>query len=339
MDQARELLAIASPGDAETRAVIAGAIQQAIKGTGQLPNPADVRKAIGGGYDPGVRPPTVGEWLQNQWLPGKKKLRSGTARSYEAHIRLYYLPHIGHIRIDRLRVADVASVFEAIDELNDSVEEARASGDPAVRARVKGRRTVGPATRQRIRATLRSALGSYIRQHPGLLEVNVASLVELPPGKRPKPLVWTDERVRAWQRDFDARLADARARANGHRVSPLDIWVSTPRPSPVMVWTPAQTRVFLTRARRHRLYALYHLIAFRGLRRGEGCGLRRPDTDLDSATTTIRLQITQLGWATEHGQTTRAFERSRRSGSGPCSNSPIARSVDIASVTIWDSST
>jgi integrase len=68
-----------------------------------------------------------------------------------------------------------------------------------------------------------------------------------------------------------------------------------------MVWTPAQTRVFLARARRHRLYALYHLIAFRGLRRGEGCGLRRPDTDLDSATKTIRLQITQLGWATERG--------------------------------------
>jgi hypothetical protein len=38
-----------------------------------------------------------------------------------------------------------------------------------------------------------------------------------------------------------------------------------------------------------------------GLRRGEGCGLRRPDADLDTASTTIRLQITQLGWATEHG--------------------------------------
>jgi integrase len=63
-----------------------------------------------------------------------------------------------------------------------------------------------------------------------------------------------------------------------------------------MVWTPAQTTVFLTRARRHRLHALWRLIATRGLRRGEACGLRRPDTDLDAALSTIRWQITQLGW-------------------------------------------
>jgi integrase len=70
------------------------------------------------------------------------------------------------------------------------------------------------------------------------------------------------------------------------------------RPSPVMVWTPAQTAVFLRHARGHRLYALYHLIAFRGLRRGEACGLRRADTDLDTAVTTVRWQIIQLGWET-----------------------------------------
>ena len=68
-----------------------------------------------------------------------------------------------------------------------------------------------------------------------------------------------------------------------------------------MVWTPAQTAVFLRQARRHRLYALYHLIAFRGLRRGEACGLRRQDTDLHTAVTSIRWQITQLGWETSHG--------------------------------------
>jgi integrase len=246
--------------------------------------------------DPGAPQVTVGEWL-DQWLAGKKNLRTGTVRSYEPHIRLYYKPLIGHIRVNRLRVADVASVFEAIDELNDTLSKARTSGDPAARAAVKGRRPVGPATKQRIRATLRSALGTYMKQHPGLLEVNAAALVDLPSGKRPRPLVWTDERVRAWQRDFESRLAAARA--GGRRVSPLDVWVATPRPSPVMVWTPAQTKVFLDCARRHRLYALYHLIAYRGLRRGEACGLRCADTDLAAAVSTIRWQITQLGWAVE----------------------------------------
>jgi hypothetical protein len=119
-----------------------------------------------------------------------------------------------------------------------------------------------------------------MKQHQGMLLANVAALVELPAGERPKPLVWTEERVRAWRCDFEARLADARARANGGRVSPLDIWVSTPRPSPVMVWTPAQTQVFLAASARHRLRAMWRLIASRGL--------RRPDTDLHTAVTTIR---------------------------------------------------
>jgi catechol 2,3-dioxygenase-like lactoylglutathione lyase family enzyme len=58
---------------------------------------------------------------------------------------------------------------------------------------------------------------------------------------------------------------------------------------------PAQTAAFLRHAQGHRLYPLYHLIAFRGRRRGEACGLRRADTDLDTAVTTVRWQITQLG--------------------------------------------
>src|SRR5205807_1633310 len=47
-----------------------------------------------------------------------------------------------------------------------------------------------------------------------------------------------------------------------------------------------------------RLYALYHLITFTGLRRGEACGLHWDDVDLDIATLTVRWQIVQHGWAT-----------------------------------------
>jgi len=293
LDLARELLAIAPADDPQTAIRIADAITAAMRDSRTLPDPARVRRQVGAGDDPGVQPPATGEWL-DQWLTAKKKLRPGTVRSYGGHIRLYLQPRLGDIPIDRLRVTDVASVFDDIEDFNDTLAEARASTDPAIRAAVKGRRRVGPATCQRIRATLRSAISTYMKQHPGALPANVASLVELPPGSRPKALVWTGERVRAWQQDFDAALAAARKR--GGRVSPVDIWISVPRPSPVMVWTPAQTGVFLTAARRHRLHALWRMIATRGLRRGEGCGLRRPDTDLDTATTTIRWQITQLGW-------------------------------------------
>jgi hypothetical protein len=61
-------------------------------------------------------------------------------------------------------------------------------------------------------------------------------------------VVWTPERVEHW-------------RATGERPE-------------VAVWTAAQTAQFRTAARGHRLYAVCHLIALRGLRRGEAAGLR-----------------------------------------------------------------
>src|SRR5262249_23619084 len=162
----------------------------------------------------------------------------GTVRSYSGHISLYLKPHLGHIPIDRLRVTDISSMFDHIEELNDAIAEARACGSPALRAAVKGRRRVGPATRHRIPATPRPATPSRPptppkrSRPPAPRPPTPASLVELPSGPRPRALVWTGERVRAWQKDFDARLAAARAA--GGRLSPVDIWISVPRPSPVM---------------------------------------------------------------------------------------------------------
>ena len=94
LGQARELLAIAAPGDTETVIRIADAITKSVRETRQLPDPARVRKAVGGGHDPAIRPPAVGEWLE-EWLAAKKNLRPGTVRGYASHIRLYYQPHIG----------------------------------------------------------------------------------------------------------------------------------------------------------------------------------------------------------------------------------------------------
>ena len=51
-------------------------------------------------------------------------------------------------------------VFGYIDDLNGAITTARASGGPALRAAVKGRRLVGPASCQLIRATLRSAIST-----------------------------------------------------------------------------------------------------------------------------------------------------------------------------------
>jgi excisionase family DNA binding protein len=53
-----------------------------------------------------------------------------------------------------------------------------------------------------------------------------------------------------------------------------------------MVWTPEQTGAFLDFIAGDELYALWHLIAFGGLRRGEAINLRWSDTDLDKGTAT-----------------------------------------------------
>jgi integrase len=125
-------------------------------------------------------------------------------------------------------------------------------------------RNVGPATKQRIRAALRAALNAAVAQR--IVTFNAASHVELPSGRSPKPLVWTDERVEWW-------------------------CTTGERPSPVMVWTPEQTGRFLDHAAGDRLYGLFQLIAYRGLRRGEARGLQWTEIDLDAGTLTVRRQL------------------------------------------------
>ena len=80
-------------------------------------------------------------------------------------------------------------------------------------------------------------------------------------------MVWTPERVEHWQR--------------------------TSEHPAVAVWAAAQTATFLRSIQDHRLYAAYHLISLRGLRRGEAAGLRWCDVDLDGKTATISQQLQQ----------------------------------------------
>jgi integrase len=63
-----------------------------------------------------------------------------------------------------------------------------------------------------------------------------------------------------------------------------------------MVWAPAQLGTFLDHATGDRLYALYHLVAHRGLRRGEACGLRWVDVDLDARRIEVATELVQDGW-------------------------------------------
>ena len=297
LDHARGLLAL--DDDPHTRRRICELMLSVLKDTRALPPIEEVRRKVRTRQDlnPTV---TVTEWM-GEFIQRKRKIDPTTRRAYQSHIRLYLVPYLGHIRLDRLRVSDVAGMFDAIEEFNDVITAAYASGDPAQREKVKFRRPVGPATMHRIRATLRHALNVAIKQDR-LIDFNPAAVVELPDAKPPKPLVWTDERVAEWNGDFQQRMAAERARRPARAVKKVAVYLSTPRPSPVMVWTPQQTSAFLEQAATHRLYALYRLIALRGLRRGEAVGLRWKDIDLNAATAGVHWQITQLGWTPVQGK-------------------------------------
>jgi integrase len=63
---------------------------------------------------------------------------------------------------------------------------------------------------------------------------------------------------------------------------------------PVRVWNPQQLGVFLDVLDGDRLAALYHVIAYLGLRRGEACGLLWADVDLDGGLLRVSQQLTQV---------------------------------------------
>jgi integrase len=135
-------------------------------------------------------------------------------------------------------------------------------------------RPITPSTLHRIRATLRSALNGAIRD--GLIRDNPARFVELPSPRRPQAQVWTDQRVAQWRR-------------TGQRFA-------------VAVWTARQLAAFLEHVREDRLYAMWWLIALRGLRRGEAAGLRWIDVDLDGKVIMIGQQRIAYGRTVEDGE-------------------------------------
>jgi integrase len=190
---------------------------------------------------------TVSAWLK-LWLEEKVVLRESTRRSYSELSRNHLVPTLGEICLADLNAQHVTAMLEE------------------VRARhARGGAPVSEGTVARVYATLRAALNCAVRD--GLIPVNPALLVKPGGMRRPRAVVWTEDRVEQWRRD-------------GIR-------------PPVAVWTATQTAQFLHQTATDWLYAVFHLIALRGLRRGEAAGLRWCDADLDSGTIYIDRQLQQ----------------------------------------------
>ena len=293
LDHVRALLGLADSDDPEGTELIAEMLAEVSRERSPLPEVEETRRRLNSGQDL-IGSLTVAEWL-DRWLAGKRIRKSGLNR-YETDIRVHLKPRIGNRRLDRLRVSHLSEMFTAIRDANAQILEDNAQLRAALdelatipwkgtehRARRKAmkaaidemppfRRITGPATRQHVKATLRAALNDAIGQQ--IITFNPAAHVEIDPVRKPKALVWTDERVTKWEQTGE-------------------------KPSPVMVWTPEQTGAFLDFVAEDRLYAMWHLIAFRGLRRGEACGQPWSETNLDTHFLTVSSQLVQEGWEVE----------------------------------------
>lgn len=188
LDKVRALLDLPDGDDAEGQVRIGDLLEEVSKNKkAPLPGIEETRRRFRAGQ-PLTSKLTVGDWL-DEWWESKKRKKS-TLTNYGSHMRVHLRPGIGHILLDRLNVGHLVEFFDAIDTANETIEaenqrrreqQARAkwgknSRPPASesarlaaeRAKLDAlppyRRVTGPATQQRIRATLRSALNSADRK-------------------------------------------------------------------------------------------------------------------------------------------------------------------------------
>ncbi|MET7951053.1 tyrosine-type recombinase/integrase [Micromonospora sp. NPDC005324] len=271
-DQGQAIALLALAGDDAALATEIADLLQQVKARAPMPDRDTIAKRVNAGLPTSVDM-TVGEYLR-QWLESRRNIEPSTKRAYGCQIRVHLIPHLGAISLVKLRVEHISAMFTAITDRNTAIEVAKQSEDPQIRATVRGIRATGSATIQRIRAVLRKALNDAMaRSNNRLIDFNPAKHVELPSGKRPKPRVWTDKASTRWRETGE-------------------------KPSPVMVWTPAQAGAFLDYAQDHdiALYPVFVGIMHRGMRRGEALGLRDTTVDLDDALVTIDLQRTTVGY-------------------------------------------
>ncbi|MGP4048744.1 site-specific integrase [Streptomyces sp. 2A115] len=295
LDKVRALLDLPDGDDTEAQVLVGDLLETVSKNKkAPLPDLAETRRRLVRGQKL-TATMTVGDLL-DEWLDVKRKSREKTTlNGYESHVRVHLRPALADYRLDRLGVGHCQQMFDAIDDHNETIAVENAErreqverckwvkgGRPptAERERLDAekaklasmppyRRVTGPASKQAIRRTLRTALNFAIGRE--YVTYNPAKYVELTATKRPAGLLWTDERVARWH-------------ATGER------------PSAVMVWTPEQLGQFLDAAESDRLYAVFHVIAHHGLRRAEAVGMDWEHVSFEAKQILVAKSITVDGW-------------------------------------------
>jgi integrase len=247
---------------------------------------------------------TVAAYLDN-WLTAKKlQLKPRTHDSYAEAVGLYFRPAFGHLRLVDLRDFHLQDLVEEMlkinrplwdDEkpsellrrlLNARADDERRELPSEEKRRKKSTRPLTPARIGREFAVLRAALNDAV---PSKLMVNPYDGVRLPKVQKARPLAWAPQREAVFRAELDKRMRAASAERDLTTVEKQELWAAKDlRPCPVMVWLPEHTGRFLDAIASERMFALYALVAYCGLRRDEAIGLAWAEVDLDQGTAFVR---------------------------------------------------
>lgn len=222
------------------------------------------------------RKTTLGEYLERRytWRVSEAEtgegLKKSTLDAERETIDLYGKPGLGHIKVVDLTDEHFRELYAAMRKINRPEERDDRS---EILRRLKDAR----ATRDGKRLHSRPLSESRIRRVHAVLHgvlTDASKLSKIRPdnpadgvwrskgGKRKqgraRPLLWTAERVEAWQKTGTI-------------------------PAKVMVWTSDQCGAFLdfAEASAERLYPAFHLDAYYGPRRGELVGAEEQDLSLE----------------------------------------------------------
>ena len=248
---------------------------------------AELGKVLGTAANPKAhdeRKTTFGEYLERRyaWRVSEAEtgegLKKSTLDAEREAIDLYGKPGLGHIKVVDLTDEHFRELYAAMRKINRPEEQ----GDRSeilrrlkdARATRDGRRVhtrpIGEGRIRRVHAVLHGAMTDAVKLSKIRLDNPTDGVWRSKGGKRKqgraKPLLWTAERVEAWEKTGTI-------------------------PAKVMVWTSEQCGAFLdfSEASGERLHPAFHLDAHYGPRRGELVGAEEKDLSL----TRRRLHVLQ----------------------------------------------
>jgi integrase len=258
---------------------------------------------LGGGAQVPDRSLLTGAYLDT-YIAGKINLKPRTRATNREIIELYWKPALGYLRLVDVRDHHVAEAIrqmmlinrppaedEKPSEILRRMLDARADDErrhlaQGEKRRKKSTKPLSPARIARAFAVLRAAMNAAV---PGKIMVSPCAGVELPRAPKVRPLAWTAQREAAFWTALDKRIRATSAERNPATVHKQEMWAAPDlRPCPVMVWLPSHTGKFLDSIAAERLFVLFCLVAYCGLRRDEALGLTWPEVDLGECIAYVR---------------------------------------------------